>query len=227
MTLLYVLVVWVSLIAVPREELAQTAAPLSLVYERVTGASPALITAIAIAATINGIIVFMVMGSRVIYGMAAQGLLPAPLARVNPRTRTPLTATGIVVAAVLGLALAFPIEGLAEASSRLTLIIFAFVNAALLKLKIDGVTAPAGDVRRPRLDTGARPGYKLGPIGERDCSALLRRTSGGLARSELAENRAAHVVLGAGDSGRRSRARCTYRQSARKLRAYQLSLLIL
>ncbi|MFA5901405.1 MAG: amino acid permease [Hyphomicrobium sp.] len=141
-TLLYVLVVWVSLVAVPREELARTAAPLSLVYERVTGASPAVITSIAIAATVNGIVVFMIMGSRVIYGMAAQGLLPARLARVNARTRTPLAATGIVVAAVLVLALAFPIEGLAEASSRITLIVFAFVNAALLKLKIDGLAAP-------------------------------------------------------------------------------------
>lgn len=43
---------------------------------------------------------------------------------------------------MLMLALAFPIEGLAEASSRITLVIFAFVNAALLKLKIDGVAAP-------------------------------------------------------------------------------------
>jgi basic amino acid/polyamine antiporter, APA family len=143
-TLLYVLVVWISLVAVPQEELAQSTAPLSLVYERVTGASPAVITAVAIAATINGIIVFMVMGSRVIYGMAAQGLLPTPLARVNASTRTPFAATAIVVAAVLMLALAFPIEGLAEASSRITLVIFAFVNAALLKLKIDGVAAPAG-----------------------------------------------------------------------------------
>ena len=143
-TLLYVLVVWISLVAVPREELAQTAAPLSLVYERVTGASPAVITSIAIAATMNGIVVFMIMGSRVIYGMAAQGLLPARLARVNARTRTPLVATGIVVAVVLVLALAFPIEGLAEASSRITLIIFAFINAALLKLKIDEVAAPVG-----------------------------------------------------------------------------------
>ncbi|MFA6140185.1 MAG: amino acid permease [Hyphomicrobium sp.] len=142
-TLLYVFVVWVSLVTVPAEELAQTAAPLSLVYERVTGASPVLITAIAIAATINGIVVFMVMASRVIYGMAAQRLLPIRLARVNARTRTPLAATAIVVAAVLALALAFPIEGLAEASSRITLIIFAFVNAALLKLKLDGVAGPA------------------------------------------------------------------------------------
>jgi basic amino acid/polyamine antiporter, APA family len=143
-TLLYVGVVWVALVAVPRAELAATAAPLSLVFERVTGASPAAITAVSIVATINGVIVFMVMGSRVLYGLAAQGLLPALLGRVNGRTRTPLYATALVVAAALVLAVAFPIEGLAEATARLSLLIFAFVNAALLKLKIARVAAPAG-----------------------------------------------------------------------------------
>ena len=143
-TLLYMLVVWVALIAVPHSELGYSSAPLSLVYERVTGASPAAITAIAIAATVNGIVVFMVMGSRVIYGMASQNLLPARLAKVNRRTRTPIIATAIVVAAVLILALAFPIEDLAEASSRITLAVFAFVNAALIKLKMDAVPPPAG-----------------------------------------------------------------------------------
>ena len=39
-TMLYVLVVWVALVAVPQEELAQSKAPLALVFERLTGASP-------------------------------------------------------------------------------------------------------------------------------------------------------------------------------------------
>jgi amino acid transporter len=117
---------------------------LSLVFERATGASPTAITFISIVATINGIVVFMVMGSRVLYGMAALGLLPAALAGVNAKTRTPLCATAVVVALALVLALAFPIEGLAEMVSRLTLIIFAFVNAALIKLKLDRVPAPSG-----------------------------------------------------------------------------------
>jgi len=142
-TLLYMLVVWVALIAVPHSELGYSPAPLSLVYERVTGASPAAITAIAIAATVNGIVVFMVMGSRVIYGMATQDLLPVWLAKVSRQTHTPIAATAIVVAAVLILALAFPIEDLAEASSRVTLVVFAFVNAALIKLKMDAVPPPA------------------------------------------------------------------------------------
>ncbi len=143
-TLLYVIVVWVALIAVPRAELAATKAPLSLVFERATGASPEIITAISIVATINGIVVFMVMASRVLYGMAAQGLLPELLGRVNATTRTPLYATALVVVLTLLLAFVFPIEGLAEAASRLALIVFVFVNAALTKLKLDRVPAPSG-----------------------------------------------------------------------------------
>lgn len=143
-TLLYVVVVWVALVAVPHEELARATAPLSLVFERATGGSPAVITAISIVATVNGIIVFMVMGSRVLYGMAAQGLLPELLGRVNPTTRTPLQATALVVAVTLLLAVAFPIEGLAEATARISLLIFVFVNAALIRLKRDRIAAPAG-----------------------------------------------------------------------------------
>ncbi len=143
-TLLYAVVVWVALIAVPHDELATSTAPLSLVFERATGGSPAVITAISIVATINGIVVFMVMGSRVLYGMAAQGLLPEVLGRVNATTRTPLQATAFVVALTLLLAVVFPIEGLAEATARLSLIIFAFVNTALIKLKVDRVPPPPG-----------------------------------------------------------------------------------
>ena len=38
----------------------------------------------------------MIMASRVLYGLADQGSLPAALARVSPRTRTPLLATAAV-----------------------------------------------------------------------------------------------------------------------------------
>jgi amino acid transporter len=78
----------------------------------------------------------------VLYGMAAQGLLPATLGQVNARTQTPLYATAVVVGLALVLALFFPIEGLAEATARLSLVVFVLVNAALLKLKIDGVAPP-------------------------------------------------------------------------------------
>ena len=143
-TLFYILVVWIALISVPRDELADARAPLSLVFQRVTGASPLVISAIAIVATVNGIIALIVMSSRVIYGMADRNLLPTVLGTVSPLTRTPLNATALAVVAVLVLAVVFPLEGLAETTARLTLIIFAFVNAALVQLKRGGGPVPDG-----------------------------------------------------------------------------------
>ena len=143
-TLFYILVGWIAIIAVSPAELATASAPLSFVFERVTGASPAAISAIAIVATINGVIVQMVMASRVIYGLADRKLLPAALARISSTTKTPLLATALVVIAVLILAIAFPLEGLASTTSLLTLVIFAFVNAALLQLKRSASPIPLG-----------------------------------------------------------------------------------
>ncbi|HEX2842087.1 APC family permease [Hyphomicrobium sp.] len=142
-TLLYVLVVWVALNVIPHDELGTDGAPLSRVFERLTGTAPFAFSAIAILATVNGVVIYIVMSSRVIYGLASRGLLPRKIAHVSPYTRTPLIATGLVISAVVLLGLAFPIEGLAEMTSRLTLIVFVFVNSALIAIKRRGIPAPA------------------------------------------------------------------------------------
>jgi amino acid transporter len=142
-TLLYILVVWVVIRSVPATELAASTAPLSLAFERLTHASPLVISAIAVFATINGVIVQMLMASRVIYGLARQGNLPARLGAVNPRTQTPLLATGLVTVVILALALAVPLDRLVENSSRIMLVIFAFVNIALLAMKLRRDAPPA------------------------------------------------------------------------------------
>ena len=143
-TLIYIAVVSVAVLSVPLDGLAASKAPLGFVYERVTGGSPLVISAIAIVATLNGIIVQMIMASRVLYGLSAQGDLPGFLAQVSPATHTPLIATALVVVLVLVLSLAFPIGELAEMTSRVTLTIFSLVNLALLRLKVREVTPPQG-----------------------------------------------------------------------------------
>ena len=143
-TVLYFAVTGVAVLAVPPAELAQSSAPLGLVFERVTGASPVAITAIAIVATLNGVIVQLIMAARVLYGLGCQGSLPAVLARVHPVTRTPLVATAVVVGIATALAMSFPLEGLAEMTSRVVLVVFALVNLALLRLKLRGDAAPDG-----------------------------------------------------------------------------------
>lgn len=142
-TALYMLVAAIAVLSVPVEELAAAKAPLTLVFDRVTSAPPAIITAIAIVATLNGVIVQIIMASRVIYGMARLRNLPEVLGTVNPMTRTPLRATALVAALVLLLALLFPLQGLAIMTSRITLVIFTLVNLALFQIKRSGEPAPA------------------------------------------------------------------------------------
>jgi amino acid transporter len=133
---LYFFVVAVAVLAVPPDELAATPAPLGLVFERTTALPPQAISAIAIVATLNGVIIQMILASRVLYGLSSTGQLPRFLGAVNPVTHTPLVATVLVVAATLMLALFFDLEGLAETTSRFTLLIFAAVNAALVAVKL-------------------------------------------------------------------------------------------
>ena len=137
-TVIYVLVAIVAIGSVPLDELVATRAPLSLVFERVAGVDPLAITLIAIVATLNGVIVQIIMASRVLYGLANLGSLPKIFCRINDRTRTPLVATATIVACVLTLAVLFPIEALAAWTSRVVLVIFILVNGALWCIKRRG-----------------------------------------------------------------------------------------
>lgn len=67
-------------------ELAASDAPLALVSEWLRGGERRVISAIAIVAVVNGALVQIIMASRLLYGLAAQGELPRGLARIGPRT---------------------------------------------------------------------------------------------------------------------------------------------
>lgn len=148
--LIYGVVVWIAVTAVPPEELARSSAPLALVFERLTGLPLVTMSAIAVVATLNGIIVHMIMIARVIYGLADQGSLPKALTRLNPVTHTPLLATAIGVGAILVLALAVPLAGLADLTAGFTLVIFAVVNLALIRIKSRNEAPPLGTFICPR-----------------------------------------------------------------------------
>lgn len=143
-TLLYMVVVWTSVTALPPNELARSPAPLATVYQSLTGRPPIFMSAIAIVATLNGVVVHMIMIARVLYGLSSQGNLPRPLSDVNPVTRTPLVATAVAVGTILLLSVAIPLEGLAEWAARGTLLIFAGINLALIRIKRRGGPAPEG-----------------------------------------------------------------------------------
>lgn len=142
-TTLYVLVAFSAVLLVNPGDLASSDAPLALIYETATGSNPWLISAIGIIAIINGALIQIIMSSRVIYGMSKQQWLPAFFTRVNHTTRTPINATIFVTILILVLALLFPIEELARATSFIVLTMFVLVNLALIKIKKTD-PAPAG-----------------------------------------------------------------------------------
>lgn len=132
---LYVLVALVAVTALPIETLAASAAPVSEIFQRLTGLPTRAFEVMVIAAVANGALVQIILVSRVLYGLARQGWLPAAFGAIAGRTRTPVFATVVTSAAIFAVALLFPLELLARIASLVTLLIFAVVNLSLLRLR--------------------------------------------------------------------------------------------
>lgn len=140
-TVLYVATSVAVLLSVPIDALAASAAPLALVFVAAPAGVQLGFTAIAVVATVNGVLIQMIMVSRVIFGMADRGRLPAALARLSARTQTPTVATAAVVLCILGLSLFLPIAQLAAWTSQIVLTVFVGVNLALIAIKRKGFAA--------------------------------------------------------------------------------------
>ena len=137
-TVLYLLVVIVATTLVSPADLAGSDAPLTLVYERSGASNIAVLSLIGMVAAINGVIVQVIMGSRILYGLAREGWIHSRLAAVHRTFRTPVAATLVVLSGmILGTAV-LPLVSLAQATSLLVLIIFTLVNASLIAIKRRG-----------------------------------------------------------------------------------------
>jgi amino acid transporter len=87
-------------------------------------------------AVANTVLINYVMGSRLLYGMANQGLVPRVLGTIHPKRRTPYVAIGALLGVVLVLAFSGTVAELGAATGLLLLLCFAIVNAALIVLKL-------------------------------------------------------------------------------------------
>jgi len=141
-TLVYFFVVLVAVRSVPVNGLANSKAPVGLLFERLTGLSPVSITLIGIVATLNGVVIQIIVASRVIYGLGRKIHMPKLLTKVNATTKTPLNATILVTCAIIILALFVPLEALAELTSQIILAVFTMVNISLIRVKWRKDAAP-------------------------------------------------------------------------------------
>ena len=133
---IYVAVAITSVSVVPWQELAVAPGPLTEVMRRAAPAIPVFVFAgITLFAVANTALVNYVTSSRMVYGMARQGLLPARLGKISTRTQSPWLATIILLIVLVPLAFFGSIALLASASVLTLLVVFAIVNGALFILQ--------------------------------------------------------------------------------------------
>ncbi len=163
-TVLYMAVAITAVSVVPWRELAVAPGPLAEVMARAAPWLPGWVyVAVTVFAVANTALLNYVTASRLTYGMARQGLLPAALGRVHPVTRTPHVAILALFLVVVALMLAGDITQLASATVLLLLAVFTCVNLALLVLQ-----------RRPTEKPGSFEIPAAVPMfGALVCAALL------------------------------------------------------
>ena len=131
---IYVAIALAAVMAPDRQAVATSSAPMAELYHQVTGFSGAPVAVMAAIAMVNGILIQIVMASRMLYGMAHEGLAPHWLAEIDEKHGTPSRATFVVAGIILLLALFFPLVRLAETTSMILLGVFTLVNVSLFAL---------------------------------------------------------------------------------------------
>ncbi len=135
-TFLYVLVAVVSVNLADWQILGESSAPLAFASSQVLGENAfMLMSIIALFATSNTVLIMLVVGSRMIYGMAKEGAFPNFLSKIDPKKDTPSLA--ILVTMLVSILFLFigDLELVAALTSFGAFITFAFVNISLIYIR--------------------------------------------------------------------------------------------
>jgi APA family basic amino acid/polyamine antiporter len=152
-TALYMAVAVAAVSVIGAERLAASTRPLADVMAHVLGGrAGTLVALIALVSTTNTSLLAMTAGSRIAYGMADRGVLPAPLARVSRVTRAPSVAIVTVAVGAAAFALLGDLRLVASVTDFAVYLVFLAVNATVIMLR----------VRRPET---ARPFRSPGSLG--------------------------------------------------------------
>jgi len=140
---IYLAVTVIASMVVPTGVLASSDGPLL----EVTSVGPLAVpdrvfSAIALFALANGALINLIMASRLLYGLAGEGVLPTAFANVLPRRRTPWFAIAFTASIACLLLLTGDVGDLADTTVLLLLIVFATVNVSVLVLRREKVPEP-------------------------------------------------------------------------------------
>ncbi len=137
--LIYLVVTVVASMAVPTDRLTTSSgALLEVVQIGPLSVSTKVFSAIGLLALANGALINMIMASRLLYGMATEGVLPSYFARLSRRA-TPIVAIVFTTLVAVGLIATGDLGALADTTVLLLLCVFIVVNISVLTLRRDEV----------------------------------------------------------------------------------------
>jgi len=157
-SIIYLLVGFTAAMTVPLDTLTESSGPLlEVVKEGVPGLNAdTVFSAVAMIAVSNTMLINMLMASRLLYGMANQGVLPAPFGPVSAR-KTPWFGIAFTTAlSILLILTTDDLEGLSDTTVLLLTSVFLLVNIAVLVLRRDRVGHQHFTARGP-CPSWARP----------------------------------------------------------------------
>jgi len=135
-TIIYILVSLSVVSILPWNLLGASEAPLADVAGKALPGSSLLLSAVALFATGNTVLIMLIVGSRMIYGMAHErGVLPKSFSRIHSKRRTPWIAILTVMILTIGFISFGNIKMVAEITDLGTFLVFLTVNLSLIWLR--------------------------------------------------------------------------------------------
>ena len=157
---LYMAVAVAAVSVVGADALAGSSRPLADVMAHVLGGgAEAAVAVVALITTTNTSLLALTAASRVMYGMADSGALPALLASVWPRTQAPIAAIVVGSAGAVAFALLGDLTFIASVTDFAVYVVFIAVNATLIILRRRAPAEP-----RPFRTPGAIRGVPVLPV---------------------------------------------------------------
>ena len=133
---IYVLVALAAVRVVNWAELGQSAAPLAEIAQRSIGLPGSLtLSIIALFATASTVLITLIAGARILYGMAKHNSLPHFLSKVHSKTHTPWIAVLCIMFTAAAFAFVGDIVIVANITVFAIVITFAMINLAVILLR--------------------------------------------------------------------------------------------
>lgn len=134
--IIYILVSLASIRVLGWEQLAESSAPLAMVAEEKLGTQGHFILSIiALFATASTILITLVAGARIFYGMARDGSLPSKLGLIHSKTKTPWLAVILIFVTATGFSFIGDIVFVANIVVFAVVVTFAMINLAVIILR--------------------------------------------------------------------------------------------